>query len=602
MKRWKQWIRLAVIAAASFVLLVTVLPQVASGIGLGPLAHRLASSAGCSSGGTGSTCGPEGTVLGTVTISGSPVGFHPAYEGAGACPDSGPAGMICANPLYALADGTGHYRLSLPVGKWRVAGFYVINQFGGTFLGSPKVLSVSADQNIVDYAAVAYQKPAAIKGTITVTGVPAGIPIDQLFVVLCPSYAHFTGGLPLSIACATAYTNDSGSSGSYSASGLPPGAWTAYPSFCPVYGGASGECVSNAKAGKPVTLVGGSTSKVDLTTPFIVPGYGLLSGKVTVSGTPSGFSDPVAVVACQKNEQNCQTDEISNGKSFELLLGEGTWSVNGLYLAPPFYNAIVGPTETVTVASGRTTTLDVTAPYKVLGQAAGTVTVTGAPAGVAIQSYTVLACPDSSPLAGALALGLCVNEYSGPAGEGIGVVVGTSALSKLAHPRSVRASQAGTPVNSYELSTLTPGTWTLYPGYQTEFGSATDPVGTKVTVTAAKTTYEDLSVPYQVPTVGAVAGTVDVIGASGFDYEAGVQACSTAPTAKTCTDEQDAYTESEGTYQMTLTPGTWWVSGFADNFDAYGGPGLDQTNTPAVKITVTAGAQFTENFTVNAAS
>jgi hypothetical protein len=176
------------------------------------------------------------------------------------------------------------------------------------------------------------------------------------------------------------------------------------------------------------------------------------------------------------------------------------------------------------------------------------------------------------------------------------VVVGTSALSKLSHPRAVRASQADAAVNSYELSTLTAGTWILYPGYQTEFGSATDPVGTRVTVTAGGTTDEDLSVPYQVPTVGAVTGSVDVVGAP-ENTQAGVEACTTAPTTKVCTDEQGTYINSDGTYQLTLTPGTWWVTGYVDLFD-YNGPGLDQTNATPVKVTVTAGTQTTEDFTV----
>jgi hypothetical protein len=596
MKRWKQWIRLAVIAGASFVLLVTVLPQVASGIGLGPLAQRLASSPGCSSGGTSSICAPGGTVLGTVTITGRPTGFTPAYRGAGACPDSGPAGMVCADPIYALTDSTGHYHLSLTVGKWRVAGFYEDHPLGGAFLGTSKVVSVSAGQKIVDYVAVAYQKAAAIKGTITVTGVPAGVQVEELSVLLCPSFAPFNGTFP-SIACVNAYSGVSRDSGSYGVTGLPPGTWTAYPSFCPLLGEGQYTCLTNDKAGKRVTLVGGSTSTDDLATPFLVPGYGLFSGKITVTGTPTGFSDPVAVMACQKSVVTCQTTEVSNGADFKLLLGDGTWSVNGLYLAAPFYNAIVGPTETVTVASGHTTTLDVTAPYKVPGGATGTITVTGAPAGVAIQSYTMLACPASSPLTGALALGECVTEYSGPGGGGIGVVVvGTSALSKLSHPRAVRASQADAAVNSYELSTLTAGTWILYPGYQTEFGSATDPVGTRVTVTAGGTTDEDLSVPYQVPTVGAVTGSVDVVGAP-ENTQAGVEACTTAPTTKVCTDEQGTYINSDGTYRLTLTPGTWWVTGYVDLFD-YNGPGLDQTNATPVKVTVTAGTQTTEDFTV----
>ncbi len=608
MRRWKQWIRLAVIAAASFVLLVTVLPQVASGIGLGPLAHRLATSAGCSSGGSSSTCTPEGTVLGTVTVTGKPTRFVPGYRGAGACPDSGRARMACADPIYALTGAAGYYHLTLPAGKWRVDGFYEINPYGGAFLGSPRVVTVSAGRTIVDYAAVPYQKPAAARGAVTVTGLPAGARILDLSVVLCPAYAPLTGTTP-SIACVRAYGQSIGSFGQaalFSATGLPPGGWIAYPGFCGDFGDLSlgnvFSCLTDGKAGKPVTLAGGGTSTVDVTTPFTVPGYGVLSGKITFTGTPSGFSDPVAVMACQKDDTNCRTDEVANGAGFGFLLGDGTWHVNGLYLAAPFYNAIVGPTETVTITSGHTTTLDVTDPYQVLGAATGTITVTGAPAGVAIRSYTMLACPASVPASQVSVSEECVTEYSGQTGSGIGVVVGTGALSKLAHPRSVRASQADTPINSYELSTLTAGTWVLYPGYQTAFGSAIAPVGTKVTIAAGKTTDEDLSVAYQVPSVGIVTGTVDIVGAPGGGFfQGGAEACTTAPTAKTCTGERVAYTQSDGTYQLPLPPGAWWVSGIAEDFD-FNGPGLEQKSTPAVEVTVTAGTQTTEDFTVDLSS
>jgi len=511
--------------------------------------------------------------------------------------------MVCANPIYALTDSTGHYHLSLAVGKWRVAGFYENHPLGGAFLGSAKVVSVSAGQKIVEYVSVAYRKPAALKGTIAVTGVPSGVQMEGLSVLLCPSFAPFIGTLP-SIACVSGYSTSSGNSGSYSITGLPPGAWTAYPSFCPAVGNQfEDQCLTNGKAGKPVTLVGGSTSTVDVTTPFLIPGYGLLSGKLTVAGAPAGFSDPPAVIACQKNDKNCQTDQISSGSNFQLLLGDGTWFVNGLYLAAPFYNGIVGPTETVTITSGHITTLNVTTPYRVLGGATGSITIPGAPAGVAIQDYTVTACPESSPLTGLLAADECVTEYSGPAGGGIAVVVvGSSVLSKLSHPPAVRADQAGAPLNTYDLSTLTAGTWTLYPGYQTEFGAATDPVGTKVTVTAGQTTDEDLSVPYQVPTVGAVTGSVNVVGApEGGGFESGVAACSTEPTAKVCTDEQDAFVNSDGTYQLPLAPGNWWLVGFVDIFTPYG-PSLAQTNTPPVEVTVTAGEQITEDFNVTVAS
>jgi hypothetical protein len=64
MRRVQQRARLGVVAVASFVLLVLVLPQVATGIGLGGLASRLISSGSCGSSGSSgsgsgsSVCGP----------------------------------------------------------------------------------------------------------------------------------------------------------------------------------------------------------------------------------------------------------------------------------------------------------------------------------------------------------------------------------------------------------------------------------------------------------------------------------------------------------------------------------------------------------------
>ncbi len=593
MKRWKQWARLAVIAAASCVLVVTVLPQVASGIGLGPLANRLASSGSCSSSGGGSgsssTCSVQGTVTGTITVTGAPKGFVPAYKGAGACPDSGPAGMACANPIYALAGSSGTYTLALTPGKWRMAGFYEMHAYGGAFLGSPRVVSIHANKTITVNVTTAYRKPAAVKGSIAVTGVLSGFQVQQLTVLLCPSYAPFDGTFA-SIACVSGFSGQSGDKGTYRITGLPPGPWVAYPSFCTFSGEGFFQCFTNAKAGKAVTLTGGATATADLTTPFLVPGNGLLSGKVTVTGAPSGFSDPVAVQACQK--QNCQTFSVSPGDTFMEILGDGTWSVNALYQAAPFYNSILGPTETVTISSGQTKMVALTDPYQVLGGATGAINVIGAPR-VPIQSYTVLACPASTPWNGGLASPECLVEYSGP-GSGIGGILSTS-VSKVSHQLAVHAASPTAALNSYELSTLTAGAWLLYPGYQTVFGSYTDPVGTRIGVAPGKTTTRNLSVPYQLPTVGAVTGSVSVVGAPEFDFQTGVQACSAPPTANSCSNEQEGYDQSSG-YQLALTPGTWWVSGFVDIYN--NGPAEDQSMTPARKVVVKAGVETTENFTV----
>ena len=47
MKSWQPRARMAVIAVASFVLLVTVLPQIASGFGFTSLANRIVGSESC---------------------------------------------------------------------------------------------------------------------------------------------------------------------------------------------------------------------------------------------------------------------------------------------------------------------------------------------------------------------------------------------------------------------------------------------------------------------------------------------------------------------------------------------------------------------------
>ena len=124
-------------------------------------------------------------------------------------------------------------------------------------------------------------------------------------------------------------------------------------------------------------------------------------------------------------------------------------------------------------------------------------------------------------------------------------------------------------------------TWLFYPGYQTMFGSYTDPAAEKVNIVAGETTTRNLSVPYQIPTVGAVAGTVSVIGAPQGDFETGVQACSAPPTATTCNDEQDAYDESNGTYQMALHAGDLVGLGQCARSSATGPPRIRRPHPPA---------------------
>jgi mannose-6-phosphate isomerase-like protein (cupin superfamily) len=262
--------------------------------------------------------------------------------------------------------------------------------------------------------------------------------------------------------------------------------------------------------------------------------------------------------------------------------------VHGLYLAAPFDNAIGGPSQTVTITGGRTTTVPLTVPYQLLGTASGTVRVTGNQQHIPITSYTVSACPvvasGSSPSP-------CIDEYSGPAGFGIG----SSITSAAAHAKGAARS----PVNLYDITTLTPGTWTLYPGYGTALGAYTDPVGTDVTIAAGQTTSRPLTVPFQAPTLGEVSGKVVVVGAPADGFESGVRACTAPPSGTSCAGELDAYSQANGAYSLALPPGTWWLSGFVEIFT---GVGLGESTSAPKQVSVVPGSHRTLNVRVDVAT
>jgi hypothetical protein len=534
-----------------------------------------------------------GNVTGTVSVTGAPSGFAPTYLGVGACPAPVTPGIACANPVYTLAVGA-NYTLSLAAGQWDVAGFYENNAYGGVFLSPFRVVTVPSGGTVAENFTVKYRSPATLQGTVQVLGVPTGVPVYQLTVLLCPSFAPYTGGIP-SIACVNAYGQQSGGFGATSApyqiSGLPPGKWTAFPGYCSYSG-----CVTNAKAGKKVELDAGQTGKANVTTPYILPGEGLLEATVTVTGAPTGFSDPVGLTACPVGGGGC--DGYSGlGHTVPLLLADGQWNLQGMYVVPPFYNAVAGPTQVVTITDGAVTSVNVTVPYQVLGGATGPIHVTGKPTGVKVTSYTVLACPGS---ASSKFSPECVNEYSGPGGYGyIGVGVAPGGTASTLHSTGA-VRTAGTPrtrFNRYQLSTLTPGQWTLYPGYSTAFGSYSDPVGTTVTVTAGQTVTQRLSVPYQAPAVGVVYGKVLAVGVPQFGFQTGVQACSAPPSGLSCPGERFAFNDLSGGYTLPLPPGNWWVFGFVD---VYTGFGQNQSTSPAQEVTVSAGTRTKVNFTVAA--
>ena len=160
---------------------------------------------------------------------------------------------------------------------------------------------------------------------------------------------------------------------------------------------------------------------------------------------------------------------------------------------------------------------------------------------------------------------------------------------------SASSDSSGPKKDSFDLTTLTPGSWLLYPGYQTQYGSYVDPTGTPVTVVAGLTVDQNLTVPYQAPTEGLLTGSVTVIGAPGEGFESGVEACSAPPVGLSCDDEISVSTDANGHYQLDLPAGTWWVAGFAYLFE----DGQEALSPPR-QVVVTAGVRSKANFSVDA--
>jgi hypothetical protein len=540
-----------------------------------------------------------GTVTGTVTVTGAPKKFTPAFIGAGACPTSSPPGQFCADPQYELASN-GVYTLNLAPGTWRIDGFYENNAYGGAFLGTAQTVTVTSGGTVDLNLTVPYEKAASLHGTITVKNVPPFVPLYAVQVLLCPSFAPYNGVAP-SIACVTGngspISNANGTvTAPYSVTGLPPVTWTAYPGYC-----AQSGCGYNAKKGVTVNLTPGGSSTANVSTDFLLAGQALLTGTISVTGAPTGFADEVGVTACPVGQPSgpvaCNTFYGLSGNRYDLVLAAGQWSVKGFYLAAPYDNAVDGPNQIVTLAKKQTTNLFLSVPYQVPGTATGTITVNGLPAGVKVQSYTVLACPSSEPWNGGIPAPECVSEYSGPGGFGFGAADRGEAKSAnpSANPPAGFAGAAKTPINQYSLPTLTPGGWLLYAGYQTAFGSVSNMKGKWVSIAPGKTTTRDLRVAYKQPAQGAATGVVTVIGAPTNGFESGVMACSGLPTAGSCPGEQQAYSQQGGTYTMLLSPGTWWLEGFVYLF---GGPGENESTSPAKKVVITQGVEVTKNFTV----
>ncbi len=196
---------------------------------LGPATSVSASTISTPAGATQAPAPKSGTITGTVTITGAPKGFTPAFSGVGGCP--APAKAICPSPHYSIAGKAGAYTLQLPAGDWTLAGWYELAPFGGQFVGMPVTVDVVPGKTTTANVTVAYRPPGTVAGTITVTGVPHGVTIEAKVALACPSKVPFNGGQP-SILC----VEGGGSSGAYRISTLPPGSWILYPEYFTEFG------------------------------------------------------------------------------------------------------------------------------------------------------------------------------------------------------------------------------------------------------------------------------------------------------------------------------------------------------------------------------
>ena len=295
------------------------------------------------------------------------------------------------------------------------------------------------------------------------------------------------------------------------------------------------------------------------------PTTGTLSGTVTVTGAPAHFSAIVGVGGCPASTPphticpNPQYTLAGAGGAYSLTLSAGKWGTAGFYELAGFGGQFIGANSIVTVTGGKVTHKNYTVAYKAPGTVKGTLTITGVPKGITVESRTVFACPASDPYTGGTLPIVCVSG-------------GTA---------------------NYSFTTLPPGPWLLYPGYSTIYGATTSKSGHPVTVISGKSVTKDLSFAYQKPTEGLVEGTVTVTGAPpGFTAYTGAIACK-GTAAPDCPTPTSSYLGGSPS-QLLLSAGTWSVTGdYQLTFD-----GGTRTG-PDVNVKVVAGVTSKVNLFVH---
>lgn len=233
----------------------------------------------------------NGTLTGNVVVIGAPAGFA-GEVGVAVCPLSSSKGLS-ASPQYAVSGSGGSYTLTLAAGSWQVREFYSVGFQGGAFIGRPRTLSLVDGQTVRENISIRYQVPSSLLGTVTVTGIPSRVSVEQLSVIACPTSSPVVDGVP-SLLCATDFLNPGTSD--YSIPTLSKGGWILYVGYYTQFG------LTTVAVPGEVTLAKGASLTDNVSVAYQTPTSALVEGTVTVSGAPSGFSALVGVGGCPTTE------------------------------------------------------------------------------------------------------------------------------------------------------------------------------------------------------------------------------------------------------------------------------------------------------------
>lgn len=323
------------------------------------------------------------------------------------------------------------------------------------------------------------------------------------------------------------------------------------------------------------------------------PSDGVVTGTVSVTGIPAGIPYQTGLLACPSSTPTgrlCAHPHlvtVGAGTPFRLPLPPGSWRIRSFYSVLPYGGLFLTGGRIFGVQSSNTVQDNPTVAYSMPGTARGTVSVANVPTNVIITKYSVLACPQWTPFTGGKPPLTCVSEFSGASTSG-------SSATNTATPAS-GSSQAPANRAPYQITTLPPGNWLLYPRYGTVFGSPVSRAGTLVAVKAGGSTLRDLTTTFGAPTHGAVQGSVFINDApGGFAGATGVSAC-TSPSGSSTTCQNVSFADSVGDYQLGLSPGHWWLKPFYVDFR---GTGASVPGTP-VAVTVAAGVVTFLNLSIN---